>query len=64
MDTVTVPVVRVSRSLVAQARLNDTWDAHFIVDTGADITVVSHQVVRELVTLDAKQGTLRLGRQT
>ncbi len=48
MDTVTVPVVRAGRSLVVQARLNDTRDAHFIVDTGADITVLSHEVIRDL----------------
>lgn len=69
MDTVTVPLVRAGRSLVVQARLNDTRDAHFIVDTGADITVLSHEVVRDLglvptasaptITLNTVGGTVR-----
>ena len=69
MDTVTVRVVRAGRSLVVQARLNDTRDAHFIVDTGADITVLSHEVVRDLglvptasaptITLNRVGGTVR-----
>lgn len=44
---ITVPVFRVGRSLVVQARLNGSRDAKLIVDTGADITVLSNQVARD-----------------
>jgi clan AA aspartic protease (TIGR02281 family) len=45
---VAVPVTRVGRSLVVQARLNGTRDARLIVDTGADITVLSTEIARDL----------------
>jgi clan AA aspartic protease (TIGR02281 family) len=45
---IAVPVTRVGRSLVVHARLNDTRDARLIVDTGADITVLSNEVARDL----------------
>ena len=41
------PVSRAGRSLVVQARLNGTRDAKLIVDTGANITVLSRQVARD-----------------
>lgn len=44
---ITVPVFRVGRSLVVQARLNGSRDAKLIVDTGADITILSNQVARD-----------------
>ena len=66
---VTVPIYRVGRSLVVQARLNGERDARFIVDTGADITLLSHEVVRDLglvptasaptITLNTVGGTIR-----
>ena len=42
-----VPVFRVGRSLVVQARLNGSRDAKLIVDTGADITILSNQAARD-----------------
>jgi clan AA aspartic protease (TIGR02281 family) len=44
---ITVPVFRVGHSLVVQARLNGTRDAKLIVDTGANITILSNQVARD-----------------
>ena len=67
---VTVPIHRAGRSLVVQARLNGERDARFIVDTGADITVLSHEVVQDLglvptasaptITLNTVGGTIRV----
>jgi clan AA aspartic protease, TIGR02281 family len=45
---VTVPVTRVGRSLVVQVRINGLREAHLIVDTGADITVLSSDIARDL----------------
>ncbi|TLY18487.1 MAG: hypothetical protein E6K69_00015, partial [Nitrospirae bacterium] len=44
---ITVPVFRVGLSLVVQARLNGSREAKLIVDTGADITILSNQVARD-----------------
>ncbi len=44
---ITVPVFRVGHSLVVQARLNGSRDAKLIVDTGANITILSNQVARD-----------------
>ena len=67
--TVTVPVYRAGRSLVVIARLNGERDARLIVDTGAEITVLSHEIVRDLgivptsssrtITLNTVGGTVR-----
>ncbi len=66
---VAVPVERVGRSLVVQARLNGTREAKLIVDTGADITILSHAVALDLglvptassptITLNTVGGTVR-----
>lgn len=66
---VSVPVLRAGRSLVVQARLNGTLEARLIVDTGAEITVLSHQVALDLgivptasdrtVTLNTVGGSVR-----
>jgi aspartyl protease family protein len=45
---VTVPVTRVGRSLVVQVRINGLREARLIVDTGADITVLSSDIARDL----------------
>ena len=45
---VTVPVTRIGRSLVVQVRINGLREAHLIVDTGADITVLSSDITRDL----------------
>ena len=67
--SVRVPVLHVGRSLVVQVRLNGTRDAKLILDTGADITVLSYAIVRDLgivptasattVTLATVGGSLR-----
>ena len=66
---VAVPVTKVGRSLVVQARLNGTRDARLIVDTGAEITVLSHAVALDAgllpsmtvatVTLNTAGGSVR-----
>lgn len=66
---ITVPVFRVGRSLVVQARLNGSRDAKLIVDTGADITILSNRVARDAgilpssyissVTLNTAGGSVR-----
>jgi clan AA aspartic protease (TIGR02281 family) len=68
-NQVTVPVKRAGRSLTVQARLNGTHSARLIVDTGADITILSHEVARDLgvtptsssptVTLNTVGGSVR-----
>jgi clan AA aspartic protease (TIGR02281 family) len=66
---VTVPVSRAGHSLTVQAKLNGTHEARLIVDTGADITILSHEVARNLgivpisgsstVTLNTVGGSVR-----
>ncbi len=66
---VAVPVTKVGRSLVVQAKLNGTRDARLIVDTGAEITVLSHAVALDAgllpsmtvatVTLNTAGGSVR-----
>jgi clan AA aspartic protease (TIGR02281 family) len=66
---VTVPVQRAGRSLTVLAKLNGTTDARLIVDTGADITILSHEVARNMgifasdinstVTLNTVGGSVR-----
>jgi clan AA aspartic protease (TIGR02281 family) len=66
---IAVPVTRAGRSLVVQARLNDLRDAKLIVDTGADITVLSRAVAMDIgllpslviatVTLNTAGGSVR-----
>ncbi len=59
---VRVPVLRAGRSLVVQVRLNGTRDAKLILDTGADITVLSYAVVRDLgIVPSASSPTVTLG---
>ncbi len=66
---VAVPVTRSGRSLVVQARLNDSRDARLILDTGADITILSRSVAMDIgllpsqtvatVTLNTAGGSVR-----
>lgn len=66
---ITVPVTKVGRSLVVRARLNGARDARLIVDTGAELTVLSHAVALEAgllpsqtvatVTLNTAGGSVR-----
>ena len=66
---VAVPVTRAGRSLVVQARLNNQREAKLIVDTGAEITVLSHAVAMDIgllpssvvatVTLNTAGGSVR-----
>lgn len=66
---VAVPVTRAGRSLVVQARLNGSRDAKLILDTGADITVLSHAAALDAgllpsqtiatVTLNTAGGSVR-----
>jgi clan AA aspartic protease (TIGR02281 family) len=69
LGQVTVPVHRAGRSLTVQAKLNGTHNARLIVDTGADITILSHKVAMDLgivftsssptVTLNTVGGSVR-----
>jgi clan AA aspartic protease (TIGR02281 family) len=64
-----IPVTKVGRSLVVRARLNGTRDARLIVDTGAEITVLSRAVALDAgllpsqtvatVTLNTAGGSVR-----
>ncbi len=66
---VAAPLERVGRSLVVQVRLNGTRQAKLILDTGADITILSHAVALDLglvptassptITLNTVGGTVR-----
>jgi aspartyl protease family protein len=66
---ITVPVTKAGRSLVVQARLNDQREAKLIVDTGAEITVLSRAVAMDIgllpsaviatVTLNTAGGSVR-----
>lgn len=46
--TVRVPIGRSGKSLIVQARLNGTRDARLILDTGADVTILSHALALDL----------------
>jgi len=66
---VAVPVTRAGRSLVVQAKLNGSREAKLIVDTGAEITVLSHAAALDAgllpsqtiatVTLNTAGGSVR-----
>lgn len=68
-DQITVPVMRVGRSLVVQTKLNGSRDARLILDTGAEITVLSHAAALDAgllpsqtvatVTLNTAGGSVR-----
>lgn len=68
-EGVSIPVAKVGRSLVVQTKLNGTRDARLIVDTGAEITVLSHAVALDAgllpsqtvatVTLNTAGGSVR-----
>jgi clan AA aspartic protease (TIGR02281 family) len=67
--SITIPLAKVGRSLVVRARLNGARDARLIVDTGAEITVLSHAVALDAgllpsqtvatVTLNTVGGSVR-----
>lgn len=46
--TVRVPIGRSGKSLIVQVRLNGTRDARLILDTGADVTILSHALALDL----------------
>ena len=64
-----IPVTKTGRSLVVRARLNGARDARLVVDTGAEITVLSHAVALDAgllpsqtvatVTLNTAGGSVR-----
>ena len=66
---VAVPTFRVGQTFVVQVRLNGTRDAKLILDTGAEISLLSHDLVLDLglfptsttptVTLNTVSGTVR-----
>jgi len=66
---IAIPLTKVGRSLVVRARLNGARDARLIVDTGAEITVLSHAVALDAgllpsqtvatVTLNTAGGSVR-----
>ena len=67
--SIMIPLTKIGRSLVVRARLNGTRDARLIVDTGAEITVLSHAVALDAgllpsqtvatVTLNTAGGSVR-----
>ncbi len=66
---ITIPVTKIGRSLVVRAKLNGSREARLIVDTGAEITVLSHAVALDAgllpsqtvatVTLNTAGGNVR-----
>lgn len=46
--SVRVPIGRSGKSLIVQVRLNGIKDARLILDTGADITILSHALALDL----------------
>jgi clan AA aspartic protease (TIGR02281 family) len=61
VSQVIVPVHRAGRSLTVRAKLNGTHEARLIVDTGADITILSHKVALDLgITPSASTPTVTL----
>lgn len=68
-EGIVIPLTRIGRSLVAQAKLNGSRDARLIVDTGAEITVLSHAAALDAgllpsqtvatVTLNTAGGSVR-----
>lgn len=64
-----MPVIKAGRSLLVQARLNNQREAKLIVDTGAEITVLSRAVAMDIgllpslviatVTLNTAGGSVR-----
>jgi clan AA aspartic protease (TIGR02281 family) len=60
-DGVAVPVTKAGRSLVVRTRLNNQREAKLIVDTGAEITVLSHAVAMDIGLLPSSViATVRL----
>lgn len=51
-----VPVFRAGRSLLVHVRLNDARDVRLIVDTGADLTILSSSVANELGLVSSAEG--------
>lgn len=68
-EGMTIPLTKIGRSFVVRARLNGARDARLIVDTGAEITVLSHAVALDAgllpsqtvatVTLNTAGGSVR-----
>ncbi len=59
--TVTVPIQRMGPLFIVTTRLNQTRDARLILDTGASLTVLSHQVALDLALFsDARTTTVTL----
>ena len=52
----TIPVYRAGSSLLVKVRLNDARDVRLIVDTGADLTILSSSVVNELGLASSAEG--------
>lgn len=50
---VIVPLQRAGRSLVVRARLNGSREARLILDTGADLTILSRSIAQDLGLLPA-----------
>ena len=58
LETITVPITKIGGSMVVQVTLNDSVDAHLIVDTGATMTVLSYDVGIELGLLSGSDVSL------
>jgi clan AA aspartic protease (TIGR02281 family) len=68
-EGIAIPLTKVGRSLVVRAKLNGVREARLIVDTGAEITMLSHAVAVDAgllpsqtvatVTLNTAGGSVR-----
>jgi len=58
VDPITVPVTKIGGSIVVQVLLNNSVDAHLIVDTGATMTVLSYDLGIELGLLSGSDVSL------
>ncbi len=57
-EPITVPVTKIGGSMVVQVLLNNSVDAHLIVDTGATMTVISYDLGIELGLLSGSDVSL------
>lgn len=57
-EPITIPVTKIGGSMVVQVLLNNSVDAHLIVDTGATMTVISYDLGIELGLLSGSDVSL------
>ncbi len=57
-EPITIPITKIGGSIVVQVLLNNSVDAHLIVDTGATMTVISYDLGIELGLLSGSDVSL------